>query len=66
MKKIQCCQIYGSNFDNFEDSISIIVVDPFEKNDALSEEQNCHNEKVSQAWEHRGVKCQHENNYDAV
>ena len=66
MKKIQCCQSYRSHFDNFEDSVSIIVVDPFQKNDALGEVQDGGQQKVSQAWQHDGVSGQHHYDGEAV
>ena len=58
LEKIQCRQSTRSNFDHFEDSLSIIVVDSLEKKDALSEEQNCYQQQVGQIWEHPGVKWQ--------
>ena len=68
MKKIQCCQGYRTHFDNFAESIYVIVVDHHQKKDALGEEheQDGGQQEVGQAWQHDGVSCQHQDDGDAV
>ena len=66
LKKIRSRQSSGCYFDNFEDLVSIIVVEPRQKNNAEGEEQHCDDRKMSQVWEQCGVKSQGYNNYDCV